>query len=111
MRKHGIIQKCIQQVLLLLCTGFYLGHTWADANIVTFYVTNEGIITTIGLESEAIPDHTFSAGIGAKDCALLFYYPNLNNSVPFLAVLDLLMQRHRDDFIRILTDEKHKACL
>ena len=109
MRKHRIIQKCIRQFLLLLCTGFYLGHTWADANIITFYITNEGIITTIGLESETIPELTFSAGISAEDHELLFNSPNFHSTSSFLKILDVFIQRHGSEFLQILADEKHQS--
>ena len=108
MRKYRIIQKCIQQVLLLLCTGFYLGHTWADANIITFYVTNEGIIATIGLESKDRAEQIFSVGVDAQGHELLLDPPNLTNDDSPLKALSLLMQRHGYLFTQILTSEQRK---
>ena len=108
MRRHWIFRKYIHHFLLLLCTGFYITGTLADTNIITFYVTNDGIIATIGLESKDRAEQIFSVGVDAQDHELLLDPPNLAFNDSPLKALGLLMQRHGYLFKQILTSEQRK---
>ena len=111
MRKYSIINRIMSRIttrhlykfLLLFFMVSYLTETQADSHIVTFYVTDDGIIATIGLESKKEPEKVFSVGIHATDHELLLVSPNFTQDVYPLKALTFLMKKFGDQFSQTLT--------